>query len=173
MGSGSHLMATVLASQEGWARPPDFRVVGDFASLRRSVQGGETDAFLWETFTTKPFHDNGDLCRSGDISTPWPCFLFAVRGEAPRDRVDRVLAAVKEAAEIFHAAPGTMPAAVAEAYGLLPADAKAWYDGVHVSADRGVPEEALRTAGEALVASGAIAAAPAARACLFPGTALE
>ena len=36
-------------------------------ALRDSVLSGETDAFLWETFTTKPFHDSGALKRSGQV----------------------------------------------------------------------------------------------------------
>ena len=30
-----------------------------------------TDVFMWETFTTKPFHDSGEVKRVGDITTPW------------------------------------------------------------------------------------------------------
>ena len=53
------------------------KVVGNFEQLRSSVNSGETDAFMWETFTTKPFHDSGEVKRVGDITTPWPCFLLA------------------------------------------------------------------------------------------------
>lgn len=29
------------------------------AELRASVNDGSTDAFMWETFMTKPYHDGG------------------------------------------------------------------------------------------------------------------
>lgn len=80
MTSGSHLMATVLASQRGWSVPGlKFLVKGNFQNLRDGVNDGSADAFLWETFTSKPYHDSGECSRVGDISTPWPCFMIAAR----------------------------------------------------------------------------------------------
>ena len=79
LGSGSHLMACVLAVQRGWnpAKDLKFVVAGDFKSLRDAVNSGLADAFMWETFTTKPYWDSGELRRVGDITTPWPCFMLA------------------------------------------------------------------------------------------------
>ncbi len=47
-GSGSHLMACVLALQRGWdpAKDLTFHVAGDFASLRNAVNSGQADAFM-------------------------------------------------------------------------------------------------------------------------------
>ena len=72
-------MACVLAVQRGWDPKSDikFTVVGDFKNLRDAVNSGTADAFMWETFTTKPFWDSGEIRRVGDITTPWPCFLLA------------------------------------------------------------------------------------------------
>ena len=75
-GSGSHLMAYVLAMQRGWDPQKDisFKVIGNFQQLRDSCnqksQDTElnTDVFMWETFTTKPFHDSGEIKRVGDIT---------------------------------------------------------------------------------------------------------
>eukprot|EP00042_Codosiga_hollandica_P044938 m.449718 g.449718 ORF g.449718 m.449718 type:complete len:175 (+) comp56902_c0_seq10:44-568(+) len=60
-GSGSHLMICVLANQRGWdlAKDVQFVVKGNFQALRDSVNDGSTDAFIWETFMTKPYHDRG------------------------------------------------------------------------------------------------------------------
>ena len=33
--------------------------------LRASVNDGSTDAFMWETFMTKPYHDSGVSKRNG------------------------------------------------------------------------------------------------------------
>jgi len=82
IGSGSHVMAVVMAEQAGWL-PPDagaavespsgssdigtgdaavsrlpgvplsFVTLNDFRGLRDGVNSGRADAFLWETFTTK------------------------------------------------------------------------------------------------------------------------
>jgi hypothetical protein len=80
--SGSHLMACVLALERGWhPQSLKFDVQGNFKStlrslamvfritrnsrrvpnldLRDGVNGGKSDAFLWEHFTTKPFVDSG------------------------------------------------------------------------------------------------------------------
>jgi hypothetical protein len=65
-------MTTVLASDRGWDLDKiSFEKVGNFENLRKSVNDGSTDAFMWETFTTKPYHDEGVVTRTGDISTPW------------------------------------------------------------------------------------------------------
>lgn len=65
--SGSHLMAYVLANQRGWNEDLTFEVKGSFENLRNSVNDKSTDAFMWETFTTKPFHDSGEIKRIGEV----------------------------------------------------------------------------------------------------------
>eukprot|EP00121_Abeoforma_whisleri_P002133 Awhi_evm1s1909 len=47
-GSGSHVMAFVLAYNNQWTIPPKFKVCNDFKKLRADVRSGEIDAFLWE-----------------------------------------------------------------------------------------------------------------------------
>jgi ABC-type nitrate/sulfonate/bicarbonate transport system substrate-binding protein len=81
-GSGSHLMSFVLAQREGWE--PDalaFSVVGDVYGGLWALQHGEAQGFLWEKFTTQPFVDQFKCRRIGEVYTPWPCFVIAVRGE--------------------------------------------------------------------------------------------
>lgn len=81
-GSGSHLMSFVLAQREGW-EPNDlsFNVVGDIYGGLWALNHGEAEAFLWEKYTTQPFVDQGKLKRIGEVYTPWPCFVIAVRDE--------------------------------------------------------------------------------------------
>lgn len=59
-GSGSHLMACVLALERG-ANPHTLSLseTGAFADLRRKVNEDPTACFLWEHFTSKPFVDSG------------------------------------------------------------------------------------------------------------------
>ena len=161
-GSGSHLMAYVLATQRGWNPQKDinFRVEGKFKQLRDSVNAGNTSAFMWESFTTKPFHDNGECTRLGDISTPWPCFMVAGLNTVITSKLHSIrsaLAAVREAAGIFHnEAASTMPMTISRRYNLQHSDAKAWYSSVKISAHRFVSEAALESALEALVTAGVL-----------------
>jgi ABC-type nitrate/sulfonate/bicarbonate transport system substrate-binding protein len=81
-GSGSHLMALVHANQAGWDTSKlKFNVVGDVYGGLWALENHEADAFLWEKFTTKPFVDKGKCRCIGEVVTPWPCFVIAVRTE--------------------------------------------------------------------------------------------
>lgn len=77
MGSGSHVMAFVLAQREGWDtdKEVDFEILGPFKELRDGVNAKSADFFMWEHFTTKGFWDEGEkkeLKWLGEIYTPWP-----------------------------------------------------------------------------------------------------
>ncbi|KAG0361960.1 hypothetical protein BGZ54_008839 [Gamsiella multidivaricata] len=88
IGSGSHIIPYVLAEQEGWlkgASPADpeykapfgFEILNTFQHMRDSVNDGSTDAFLWEKFTTKPYHDSREVRLVDTITPPWPAFMIA------------------------------------------------------------------------------------------------
>jgi sulfonate transport system substrate-binding protein len=81
-GSGSHLMSYVLANKQGWnAENLQFKIVGDVYGGLWALQNNEAQCFLWEKYTTFPFAEQ-KKCRYIDaISTPWPCFVIAVRNE--------------------------------------------------------------------------------------------
>ena len=164
-GSGSHLMAYVLAMQRGWDPQKDinFKVVGAFKALRDSVNdlstGEGTSAFMWETFTTKPYHDSGEVRRVGDITTPWPCFMVAGLKDRVTEHLQdykRALAAVNEAAQIFKKERDTMPATISNNYGINEDDAKLWYKDVNIVAHRFVSQTALETALRVLVQTGVL-----------------
>ena len=81
-GSGSQLMAYVLASSMGW--PTDdlkFEVVQTIDGAAKSLTAGEADYFMWERFMTKPLVDSGVFRRLDDCPTPWPCFVIAASDE--------------------------------------------------------------------------------------------
>lgn len=79
-GSGSHLMAIVDADERGWkTEEMQFVKVGGLAGARESLPEGESDAFLWELFTTQPYVDNGEFRRIGERRVPWPAFVVCVR----------------------------------------------------------------------------------------------
>ena len=82
-GSGSHLMAYVLAKSQGW--DPSlltFEVVNTMDGAALALKEGLADFFMWEHFTTKPLVDQGIFRRLGDCPTPWPCFVIAISDPA-------------------------------------------------------------------------------------------
>tara|TARA_R110002072_G_scaffold303077_1_gene492914 strand:- start:33894 stop:34754 length:861 start_codon:yes stop_codon:yes gene_type:complete len=81
-GSGSHLMAYVKASQEGWNLDKlKFNVIGDVYGGLWALENNEAQAFLWEKYTTHPFTEQKKCRYIGEVVTPWPCFVIAVRTE--------------------------------------------------------------------------------------------
>jgi hypothetical protein len=77
LGSGSHLMAFMLAKREGWdIGRLKFEIVGDLQGAVQRAKEGDPRLFLWEKFTTKPLVDRGVFKRIGEIPTPWPCFAI-------------------------------------------------------------------------------------------------
>ncbi|RMZ79756.1 hypothetical protein DV738_g3168, partial [Chaetothyriales sp. CBS 135597] len=125
LGSGSHVMAFVLADQEGWlnsgkneqSQALDFVPLGPFAQLRDGVTGNGTEAptadfFMWEHFTTKPYFDGEDtpLKKIGEIYTPWPSWHIAASTKTfphPKtdDRLQQLFAALDKGIKEFEANP--------------------------------------------------------------------
>lgn len=91
MGSGSHLMAFILAVEQGWNLSDiEFNVVGDVYGGLWALENGEADFFLWEKFTTQPFVDQGKCTRIATLETPWPCFVIAAREDVLATRTDEL-----------------------------------------------------------------------------------
>jgi len=135
-GSGSQLMVYVLAMERGWhpQRDVNFAIKGDFKSLRDGVNDNSTAAFLWETFTTKPFHDSREIRRIGDITSPWPCFMMAGRKDIldrKKDAIQKMLAAIRESCRLFHSDQGIVEL-IAKRYDLKVEDAQQWYSNVQI-----------------------------------------
>jgi hypothetical protein len=101
-------MAYVLADQREWLKkdeqPFEFTVRNDFKSMRDGVNDGSSDYFMWETFTTKPYHDSGEIKRIGQITPPWPAFMFAAHVDLLKNHSDdlvKVLTAIRKATQVF------------------------------------------------------------------------
>jgi len=124
MGSGSHIMAFVLADQQGWLRSTTTSSegltivpLGPFADLRDGVTGkngqpAQADFFMWEHFTTKPyFHDqSAPLKKIGEIYTPWPSWHIAASSSTFPDpehdpRLARLFETLDEGIRQFNASP--------------------------------------------------------------------
>ena len=89
IGSGSQIMASVMALQHGWntatagsgkSAEIEFKVNDTFQNLRDGVNGKEpydTSCFMWEWYTTKPYVDSGEVRFIGNVPTPWPSWTIA------------------------------------------------------------------------------------------------
>jgi len=102
MRSGSHLMAYVKASQEGWdPEKLKFNIIGDVYGGLWALENNEAQAFLWEKYTTHPYTEQKKCKYIGEVVTPWPCFVIAVRTEIYEDNketLDRMCTIVSEKA---------------------------------------------------------------------------
>lgn len=111
IGSGSFVMAYVLALQQGFKEPffNSFPILSTFKNLRESVnlhEGFErSDAFMWEHFTTKRYYDNKELKKIGEIYTPWPSWVINARSEtlsSNKDDVAKFIQAVNKGISYFN-----------------------------------------------------------------------
>lgn len=81
-GSGSHLMSYIMAHREGWAIDNlKFSVVGDIYGALWALENNEAQGFLWEKYTTHPYAEQKKCRYIGEVVTPWPCFVIAVRND--------------------------------------------------------------------------------------------
>jgi ABC-type nitrate/sulfonate/bicarbonate transport system substrate-binding protein len=147
LGSGSHIMSFVLADQKGWLSDDDddeevfkFEILKDFKGLRDGVNNSAADAFMWEQFTTKPYHDKREVRRIGQITTPWPAFLIAVRKEVldqDHEMINRLLVGITESCNIFmkEKESGQSVDYVAKTYGQKEDDVRAWFKTVRYAPD--------------------------------------
>lgn len=82
MGSGSHLMSLVNATNQQWKTEDlQFEIVNTLDGAVDSLTNGNADYFMWERFMTQPLVDQKIFRRIAECPTPWPCFVIAVRNE--------------------------------------------------------------------------------------------
>ncbi len=90
-GSGSHLMAYINAQNQKWNTSDlQFEVIKNLEGAVGALTNGNADYFMWEHFTTKPLVDNGTFKRIADCTTPWPCFVIAVREDILKTKKDQI-----------------------------------------------------------------------------------
>ena len=91
VGSGSQLMAKVNAHSQGFdITNLQYEIVKNLEGGIEALTKGTADYFLWEHFTTKPLVDKDIFRRIDNITTPWPCFVMAVRDEILEDQSDDI-----------------------------------------------------------------------------------
>lgn len=83
MGSGSHLMALVLAKREGWTLDElSFEIVTNMDGAKEAMDQGSEGIFLWEKYTTAPRVKDGTMKLIGEVPSPWPCFVMVASEKA-------------------------------------------------------------------------------------------
>ncbi|OOG77089.1 ABC transporter substrate-binding protein [Algoriphagus sp. A40] len=83
IGSGSHLMALVLAKREDWnVEELTFETVGNMDGAKEAMDSGDEGIFLWEKYTTSPMVKNGTMKLIGEVPSPWPCFVIVASDKA-------------------------------------------------------------------------------------------
>lgn len=100
IGSGSYVMSYVLADRRNWLLPTagtsaapesaaapfsDFVALDTFEKLRKAVNDGTADFFMWEHFTSKKYYDSGEIRRVGEIYTPWSSWKIVASTKLLKD----------------------------------------------------------------------------------------
>lgn len=151
LGSGSHTMAHYASSLHG-IDDPTFVVANNIAGLAAGAQREDFDAFLWETFTTKPLFDSGELHKLDEVSTPWTAFSVAagsaLRGDADKEAAvrDRLFPALAEGCRLFVADPAAAADRIVHEFGHQPGDAAAWLACVRYNDARALQLDRAKTA---------------------------
>jgi ABC-type nitrate/sulfonate/bicarbonate transport system substrate-binding protein len=96
MGSGSHLMALVLARREGWKLEElTFEIIGNMEGAKEVMDRGNEGIFLWEKYTTASLVKSGIVKRIGEVPSPWPCFVM-VASEKALSEFDEVIFEIRD-----------------------------------------------------------------------------
>ncbi|AAS51495.1 ACR269Cp [Eremothecium gossypii ATCC 10895] len=127
VGSGSYVMSYVLALQRGFRRPfAAHPVCHTFAGLRAAVNDGAADAFLWEHFTSKRYHDAGEIRLLGNIPTPWPSWVLVKHTALEPAALAAFAAALDDGIAHFEAHPEAAVALITQHFDYSAEDAAAW-----------------------------------------------
>ena len=152
-GSGSHLMSYVLAKQQGWDPTAlTFNVVGDVYGGLWALNNDEAQGFLWEKYTTQPFVDQGKCKRVGEVLTPWPCFVIAVRTETLQQDaalLQAILPIIQKRAQDLKSSPDAAEV-LAWRYALKKDEVTAWLSKTEWSNQLSIEKEDLQNVVETL-----------------------
>ena len=162
IGSGSYVMSFVLADTKGWLSPTpgrnSFGVVPlqSFTNLRAAVNDGSADFFMWEHFTTKKYHDNGDIKRIGEIYTPWSSWKI-VANDANDERLLPMFDAINKGIQHFWAHKEEAVEYISTQLDYSSEDAREWLKTVKFATDvKGVKRETIDKTIEVLTKAGVI-----------------
>ncbi|KAI8134633.1 hypothetical protein DUD61_001682 [Geotrichum candidum] len=133
IGSGSHVMSFVLATQKGWTKEFNFEIQDNFKNLRAGVNHEDgfkpTDAFMWEIFTTKKYYDNKEIKNIGRIYTPWPSWVITAGTDVidtKKEALANFLKSINEGIAYFNAHHDEAVEHISTNLDYSAEDARAW-----------------------------------------------
>lgn len=131
-GSGSHLMAKVMAQKKNLDKSSlSYEIINDLKGALAVLPENHDLFFMWEYFMTKPYVDDGTFRRIDTVETPWPCFVIAARDELlenDSETVKNTIAIINTVLKKFNTPSfrtKTIPV-FAEKYGLEAKDVYHW-----------------------------------------------
>lgn len=174
IGSGSYVMSFVLGLQKKFPEPyfKDFKVLHNFQNLRDSVnqkyvdeEGAkvDSDAFMWEHFTSKKFYDSGEIKRIGEIYTPWPSWVVSVNQKVVEEKkaaIQAFLGVVRRGVAYFLQNPEEAIEHISTNLPYTPEDAREWMKTVKFNEEIGSApidwETVVKNTSEVLKTAGVI-----------------
>lgn len=142
LGSGSHIMAMIHAEHLGW-RPTDKElvVVYNMRGATERMQAGPPVIFLWETYVTATYVDQGMMRRVDELRAPWPGFVIVaserfLNSHGPM--IDSALAVLNGGVQGMKRGPHLVELVMQNA-GFSEARAKEWLKHVHWSVGKPRP----------------------------------
>jgi ABC-type nitrate/sulfonate/bicarbonate transport system substrate-binding protein len=165
MGSGSHLMACVMAYQRGWSMDDvNLKVCGSLDDAREHMRTGSIDAWLWEKFTTNYLVEQGEFKRVGEVPTPWPCFVLIAHEKTCATRGNELKQLLDLTKPVCRAYKGNVlgetVSYVSENHRLSQELAEEWLSSCDWACDAHVPPKALSDAISFLKLTGQISNEP-------------
>ncbi len=146
-GSGSHMMAFLMAEQYGWPKESlEFVVINNLDGALDAFAKQEIDIFLWEKFTTKPFVDAGHMNCIDTVATPWPCFVLAANARtmaAYSKEVKKICQLINNQASLLMSNK-SLSEIISKDYGLTPEDSELITQEVKWSTANEVDEESIQ-----------------------------
>jgi len=161
-GSGSELMAYVLADQQQWnLTEENFVPVGGLDGAAAALPAGDAEIFLWERFVTASLVNRGIFREIGDLLTPWPAFYVAARPtllEHNRPLIDGVVQVALAYGNSLEVAGDEAVEHVVANYGMTDADSRTWMSEVDWPDTPAVDLDVLRSTLATMFKLGRVAA---------------
>ena len=142
LGSGSHIMAIIHAERLGWRpKEEDLVVVHNMSGAAERMQAGPPVIFLWETYITASYVDQGIMRRVDELRAPWPGFVIVASERFLRNHpavIDDALSVLRKEVKAMTRGPHLVELVMQNA-GFSEARAKEWLKHVHWSVEQPKP----------------------------------
>jgi len=155
IGSGSHLMVSLIATERHWDINNDvkFEVKGGLSDLTAGIADHSTDAFLWEKYTTKHCEEQHLVRFLGEVTAPWPSFVITSRKDVVQNNIEAFkafLEAVRECCVLFQSSSNNIDL-VSHTSKLNHEDSKKWLKETTFSVDGSISRKVLKETVDILV----------------------